>query len=41
MNWLYTDVEPDKVEKPGDDIVIDVATSTMLEKVFKPRPLGT
>ena len=34
INWLYSD--PDKVEKTGDDIVIDVAhsaTSTMLEKV--------
>ena len=36
INWLYNNVDPDKVEKTGDDIVIDVAhsaTSTMLEKV--------
>ena len=33
---MYSDVDPDKVEKSGDEIVIDVAhsaTSTMLEKV--------
>ena len=36
INWLYSDVDPDKVKKTGDEIVIDVAhsaTSTMLEKV--------
>ena len=36
INWLYSDVDPDKVEKTSNEIVIDVAhsaTSTMLEKV--------
>ena len=36
INWLDSDVDPDEVEKTGDEIVIDVAhsaTSTMLEKV--------
>ena len=35
INWLYSIVDPDMVEKTGDEIVIDVAhsaTSTMLEK---------
>ena len=35
-NWLFSDVDQDKVEKTGDEIVIDVAhsaTSTLLEKV--------
>ena len=34
MNWLYTDVQPDKVEKSIDDLVIEVAnnaTSEMIE----------
>ena len=44
MNWLYTDVQPDKVEKSTDDLVIEVAnsaTSEMIEKVSnKPEYLA-
>ena len=25
INWLHSDVDPDKVEKTGDETVIDVA----------------